>query len=211
VYGTGHSDPPSGAVVLGSSFGGLDALKTVLPALPAFFPLPVIVVHHRPAGPPDSLASVLGAWSAMPVDAMGDGYQLRPGRIAVAPTTGFPAISPAGVIDPSPSRLQPIDAAFTAVAARFGSAAIGVVLTGRLADGAQGVRAIKHAGGFVLAQDPDGAAASDMPVAALATGCVDHRVPLQLIASTLVAVAMAPGAAALLRVAAPPWAAPIAG
>jgi two-component system chemotaxis response regulator CheB len=208
MYGAGHKRPA--VVLLGSSFGGLDALKAVLPALPPAFPVPVIVVHHR-AESPDALVRILRARCQLPVEGIESGYRLTAGRIAVAPPGSFSRISSTGEVTvDGPERgapaLGPIDRAARAVAKRFGAGAVAVILTGRQADGAEGVRAVKGAGGFVLIQDPAGAAAAGMPIAALATGCVDHRVPLRLIAPTLVAVTMAPGALELLRVPAPPWA-----
>jgi two-component system, chemotaxis family, protein-glutamate methylesterase/glutaminase len=83
---------------------------------------------------------------------------------------------------------------------------LAVILTGRLSDGAAGVRAVRRAGGRVLVQDPDDAQAPGMPSAALATGCVEHALPLSLVAPALVAYTMAPGAADLLAVPVPPWA-----
>jgi two-component system chemotaxis response regulator CheB len=200
-------------VVLGSSFGGLAALTTVLPVLPVTFPLPVIVVHHRGPHGPTGLAEILRARCAMPVDVIEPGYRLAAGRIALAPPDGFTCISPNGdvqISDPGWTRraADPVDRVTRAVAARYGAAGVAVIMTGRLADGAEGVRALKHAGGFVLVQDPNDAAAPGMPTAALATGCADHRLPLRLIAPTLVAVTMAPGALDLLRVPAAPWATP---
>jgi two-component system chemotaxis response regulator CheB len=215
MYGAGHMRVP-GVVVLGSSFGGMQALRTVLPALPEWFPIPVIVVHHRSSRASDSLAAILRSRCAMPVDRVEPGYRLTAGRVAVAPPSGFHDLSESGAItidapQTADSTPGPVDRTLCAVARRFGRSAIAVIMTGRLADGAQGVRAIKRAGGFVVVQDPASSAADGMPIAALASGCADHRVPLQLIAPTLVAVTMAPGALDLLRVPAAPWAtAPVA-
>jgi two-component system, chemotaxis family, protein-glutamate methylesterase/glutaminase len=212
VYGAGRSARLGGAVVLGSSYGGLDALKTVLPALPASFPLPVVVVHHRYVAVPDSLPAILRAHCPMPVDLIESGYELTAGRIAVAPTAGFARISATGAVeiddpDGAESKAGAVDRVLRAVAQRYLSRSVAAIMTGRLSDGALGVRAVKRAGGFVVVQDPSDAVADGMPIAALASGCVDHRVPLRLIGPTLVAVTMAPGALDLLRVPAAPWAA----
>lgn len=211
MYGAGHKQQLAGAVVLGSSFGGVQALKAVLPALPMSFPVPVIVVHHGRSRAPDLLPAILRACCQMPVDNIDAGYQLTAGRIAVAPLGGLCAISDTGVVSVAGPAAMPVatrnvDRALAAVAKRFASSAVAVILTGRLGDGASGVRAVKRAGGFVVVQDPGDAAAEGMPIAALASGCVDHRVPLRLIAPTLVAVTMAPGARELLRVRTAPWA-----
>ena len=91
-------------------------------------------------------------------------------------------------------------------ASRFGPGVLAVILTGRLSDGAEGVRAVRRAGGMVLVQDPADCAAAGMPTAALSTGCVEHRLPLRVIGPALVALTMVPGAAELYRVPLAPWA-----
>ena len=102
------------------------------------------------------------------------------------------------------------DPLITSVAERCAGRALCVVLTGRLDDGAAGVRALKHRGGRAIAQEPGTARAPGMPMAAVATGCVDLVLPLERIPHALIALTMAPGAAALLRVPPPPWATPAA-
>jgi two-component system chemotaxis response regulator CheB len=83
---------------------------------------------------------------------------------------------------------------------------IAVILTGRLADGANGCRAVKRSGGRVLVQEPAEAQASSMPANAIATGCADFVLPLDRLATALLALTTAPGAADLLTVPLPPWA-----
>ncbi|MDT7577303.1 MAG: two-component system, chemotaxis family, protein-glutamate methylesterase/glutaminase, partial [Pseudonocardiales bacterium] len=97
------------------------------------------------------------------------------------------------------------DVLLTSLAPVFRSAAIAVVLTGMLDDGAQGVRAVKRNGGRVLVQEPATARAAGMPSAALATGCVDFALPLDRIAHALVTFVMAPGGAEVFTVPTPAW------
>jgi two-component system chemotaxis response regulator CheB len=99
-----------------------------------------------------------------------------------------------------------VDVLFTSVAQVYGASAIAAVLTGKLKDGAAGVRAIKRAGGRVLVQEPMTAREPSMPTEAIATGCADFILPLDILSSALVALVAVPGAADLLRVAPPPWA-----
>jgi two-component system chemotaxis response regulator CheB len=80
------------------------------------------------------------------------------------------------------------------------------VLTGRLSDGSEGVRAVKRHGGRVLVQEPETARASSMPSSSIATGCVDFVLPAEKMGQALIALTMAPGGADLLRVAAASWA-----
>lgn len=129
----------------------------------------------------------------------------------VAPPQRQIAIDPEGVVritDDEPNeRWRPsIDRLFASVAASYGPRAIAVVLTGRLDDGAQGVRVVKTTGGRVLVEDPATAEEGSMPRAAMATGCIDFVLPVDAIAAALIALVALPGAEKLLRVPTPPWA-----
>jgi two-component system, chemotaxis family, protein-glutamate methylesterase/glutaminase len=97
------------------------------------------------------------------------------------------------------------DPLFGSIAAAYGPRVIAGVLTGRLDDGAAGIRAVKRHGGRTLVEDPATARAGAMPAAALATGCVDLVLPLNHIPHALITLAMAPGAADLFRVPPFPW------
>ncbi|GHG03944.1 MULTISPECIES: chemotaxis protein CheB [Amycolatopsis] len=125
----------------------------------------------------------------------------------VIPTGYAAALEPdrtVTMIDGDPFRSG--DLFLTSLAATLGPAAIAVVLTGMLDDGAQGVRAIKRRGGRVRVQDPKTARAPGMPSSAMPTGCVDLVLPLDRLAACLVDLTMAPGGADLLTVPMPPWA-----
>jgi two-component system chemotaxis response regulator CheB len=98
------------------------------------------------------------------------------------------------------------DRLFASAAVSTAGRVLGVVLTGLLNDGSEGARAIKSAGGRILAEDPATARAAAMPNNAIATGCVDYVLPLRTIPAALVALTMAPGGAELLAVPTPAWA-----
>ncbi|MGY1636225.1 chemotaxis protein CheB [Geodermatophilus sp. SYSU D00742] len=205
---TASSPPPHGVfdvVVLAASTGGVRALSTVAGGLPATFPAPVLVVQHRAVGTPELLSDILRSRSALPARTARPG-PLQPG-VTVLPAGTSAGLSPAGLLSlrTTPSN-RSADETLAAAAAAFGARVLAVVLTGRLSDGAAGVRAVKRGGGRVLVQDPEDAEAPGMPNAALATGCVEHALPLRLIAPALVAYTMAPGGADLLAVPVPPWA-----
>jgi two-component system, chemotaxis family, protein-glutamate methylesterase/glutaminase len=194
-----------GLVVLAASAGGLKALGTVLAALPETFPVPVLALQHRSEGTTDLLPGLLSARSALPVRAAAPG-PLAAG-VSVLPPGTSGELDAAGrlAVVPHPT-LGSADHLLASAAAAFGPRVLTVVLTGRLSDGAAGVRAVKRAGGRVLAQDPADAQAPGMPSAALATGCVEHVLPLRLIGPALTAYTMAPGAAELFAVPVAPWA-----
>ena len=192
-------------VVLAASAGGVKALQTIVARLPVNFPAPVLVVQHRGPGSPGLLSGVLRARSALPVRTAADGPLELGVTVLPAGTTG--ELSRVGNLSLLPAASnRSADALLISAAAALGPRVLAVILTGRLDDGAAGARAVKRAGGRVFAQDPDEAEASGMPNAALATGCVEHVLPLAFVASALVAYAMAPGAADLLAVPLPPWA-----
>jgi two-component system chemotaxis response regulator CheB len=209
---SGHSTGAPGFqfVVVVASLGGLPVLTTLLRDLPGTFPVPVLIVSHRPLSDRDTLAVLLQKQASLPVRtgtaglaAWGPGITVIPGGTAAALTQDRQLT------------LHPVTArrdlcgdtllASTAEAARPGHA-IAVILSGMLHDGTEGVRAVKRHGGRVLAQDPATARAASMPASAIATGCVDFVLPPHRLAPALIALTMAPGAAALLAVPTPHWA-----
>ncbi|SFP21150.1 two-component system, chemotaxis family, response regulator CheB [Geodermatophilus dictyosporus] len=201
----GDRRPGFSVVVLAASTGGVRALRTVVSRLPADLPVPVLVVQHRSPGTPELLTDLLRAGAALPVRTASTG-PLEPG-VTVLPAGTTADLGPDGrlTLRDCPTT-RTADDLLAGAAAVFGARVLAVVLTGRLSDGAAGVRAVRRAGGRVLVQDPDDAEAPGMPSAALATGCVEHALPLALVAPALVAYTMAPGAADLLAVPVPPWA-----
>ncbi|MGK5683486.1 chemotaxis protein CheB [Actinoplanes sp. URMC 104] len=199
--------PAFDVVVIVASFGGPAALSDVVAALPATFPAAVLAVQHRTPAIDTLFAAALARRAALPVTPAHEGLQVdRPG-IVVLPARHTGAVDDEGRLRLAPGAGHRLaNPLMASVAQRYGRRALGVVLTGRLDDGAIGIRALKRAGGRAVVQDPAGAAAPDMPSAALATGCVDLVMPLERIAATLITLTMAPGAADLFRVPPSPWA-----
>jgi two-component system, chemotaxis family, protein-glutamate methylesterase/glutaminase len=196
-------------VTLLASLGGLAAFTAVLRALPATFPARVVVVQHGVRdNHPERLAQVLAPATTLPVRTARDRTRLEPGPgVTVIPSGWSATLDPDrtfALTEIEPSRAG--DILLAGLAPVLGPAAIAVVLSGRLSDGARGVRAIKRHGGRVLVQDPATARADGMPSHAIATGCVDFVLPLDRIAQALVTLAMAPGGAALFSVPTPAWA-----
>jgi two-component system chemotaxis response regulator CheB len=189
-----------------ASLGGLQALSAVVSALPAALPVPVFVLQHgRPNGG-HRLAELLGHRAQLPVAVAVHGRPVPGIGIVVVPSGHRFEIRDRRMYLTAGSGAGGGDALFTSIAAGAGRGAIGVVLTGLQSDGAAGVRAIKTAGGRVLVQDPTTARGPGMPLSALATGCVDHVLPLTHIAPAVTALTMTVGAADLLAVPTPAWA-----
>ncbi|MGY1809833.1 chemotaxis protein CheB [Blastococcus sp. SYSU D00669] len=195
---------PFRVVVLAASTGGVPALRSLVAGLPASLPVPVLIVQHRAAQVSDLLPPLLARGAALPVRAAASGV-LLPGVSVLPPATTADLTPDGGLrLQPAPT-VECADRLLASAAQAHGPGVLAVVLTGRLADGAAGARAVRQAGGRVLVQDPAEAAAPGMPNAALATGCVEHVLPLRLIAPAITAYTMAPGAAELLTVPLPPW------
>ena len=178
-------------VAIGASWGGLAAVGAVLGGLPASFAAAVVVAQHRdPAGEAGMLAELLGRRTPLPVLDAEDQLELAPGRVVLAPS-GYHLLVQDGhaelsVDEPVHHSRPSVDVLFESVAVALGPAAIGVVLTGANADGADGLAAIVARGGAALVQDPDEAERAEMPRAALAAVPTATVLPLAGIPGALV-------------------------
>ncbi len=178
------------AVAIGVSSGGVQALSSLLGALPASFPLPILIVQHIGPDAGDGLARLLDAHSPLHVKEADENDTPQPGHVYLAPPNYHLLVETDGQLsfsaDPPVSYARPsIDVLFESAAEAFGPALIGIVLTGANHDGSRGLARIKELGGLVIVQDPADAEAPQMPAAALAATTVDHVVPLTAIAALL--------------------------
>ncbi|GIJ45017.1 hypothetical protein Val02_19030 [Virgisporangium aliadipatigenens] len=185
-------DRPFDVVALVTSAGGLDAISRVLRDLPDGFGAAVVVAQHL-GGHGSTLVDILERRANLPVSWIGPGERLLPGRVYVCPPRRRLEVFPdrtCGVTPMEPAmRLRPLDAFLRSVASACGRRGIAVVLTGMGRDAADGARAVKLAGGTVLAQSEDTAEAPAMPHAAVATGAVDLVLPLHEIGTVLTGLA----------------------
>jgi two-component system, chemotaxis family, protein-glutamate methylesterase/glutaminase len=175
-------------VAVGASAGGLPALYELFSALDPDFP-PVVVVQHLDPRHKSRLAWVLARKTRKPVKEAEHGEPIIPGTIYVGPPDEHLLVA-RGRIQLAHSRLirfsrPSIDMMFGSVAATYGEHAIGAILSGSNRDGADGIAAIRGAGGITIAQDPASAEYRIMPQAAIDTGCVDLVVPLNQMGSVL--------------------------
>jgi two-component system chemotaxis response regulator CheB len=181
----------SEALVIGCSAGGLDALRIVLEALPAGYRLAVIIVSHSSPDGANLLPSLLAKSCRLPVSEAGEREPVLPGHVYVAPPNYHLLIEPnrsfALSVDQRVCFVRPsVDVLFQSAADVYGAGLIGLILTGANNDGAEGIKAIKAAGGLTLVQDPAEAYADVMPKAAIATGAVDKRLSLQALTLEIV-------------------------
>jgi two-component system chemotaxis response regulator CheB len=157
--------------VVGTSWGGLEALGELICDLPAAFALPLVVVQHRHKESDHLLATLLQDRTPLRVCEVEDKMPLEAARVYVAPAdyhllvdNGFFSLSTDELVRYSrPS----IDVTFLSVADTYGDRAVGVVLTGANADGAVGLRRIADRGGLALVQEPATAESPAMPTAAV--------------------------------------------
>lgn len=179
-----------GAVVLGVSLGGVEALGLLLGDLPGDFPLPLLVVHHISPDAGSDMAQLLGRHCALQVKEADEEELAAPGTVYLAPANYHLLVERDGrlalSIDPPVNFARPsVDVLFDSAADAFGAALIGIVLTGAGSDGSRGLAKIKGMGGVVIVQDPADAAADPMPRSALAAVRADYVLPLREIAPLL--------------------------
>lgn len=157
--------------VVGTSWGGLAALRELVSCLPADLSIPIVIVQHRHKESDDALSRLLQDRTTLVVCEIEDKTPIECGRVFVAPpdyhllveTDSF-ALS---VDDPVRYARPSIDLTFCSAADHFGAGTIGVVLTGANADGAVGLRRIADRGGLALVQEPATAESPAMPAAAI--------------------------------------------
>jgi len=179
-------------IALGASTGGTEALRAVLAAMPASSP-PIVVVQHMPALFTKAFAARLDSACVLTVREAIDGERLASGTALVAPGNRHLTIHRNGSAffaqlsdTPPVARHRPsVDVLFHSVARAARGHAVGVLLTGMGDDGADGLVAIRDAGGSTIAQDEASSVVFGMPKEAIARGGVDRvlalgRIPVAL-------------------------------
>lgn len=167
-------------VVLGASTGGPATVMRLAPGFTRDFPAAVFLVQHMPAAFTTQYAAQLAEFTSIRVKEAENGEPVQPGTLYICPGAQHLRVAPTGRIqlDSTTGRingyLPNIDVTMETVAAYAGSMSIGVVLTGMGADGALGAKAIKSAGGLVLAQDEATSVIFGMPAEAIKVAAVEH-------------------------------------
>jgi len=161
------------AVVIGASAGALEALSVILPALPADFSLPLMIVVHMPPDRPSILAELFQAKCRIEVREAEDKEPIKGGTAYFAPPDYHLLVetdkhlslsSDEPILYSRPS----IDVLFESAADAYGPALIAIVLSGANQDGSAGMKAVADAGGTAIVQSSEGAFAAAMPEAAKA-------------------------------------------
>jgi two-component system chemotaxis response regulator CheB len=187
---------PIEVVAIGTSTGGPSALQAIIPRLPEGFGGAIIVVQHMPVGFTKSLADRLDSRSVLPVREATNDEAVQPGHVLIAPAGRHLKVRrKAGVLrvwlddEPRATLHKPsIDVMMQSVARTCGRRCLGVILTGMGADGVEGLRAIREAGGRTFAESAETCVIYGMPKAAAEAGVVDKAVPLTKMADEIVAV-----------------------
>jgi len=158
-------------VVVGTSWGGLSALRELILGLPGTLGLPIVVVQHRHRQSDHLLTSLLQDETPLCVCEVEDKAPIVGGNVYVAPAD-YHLLIDAGQFtlsmdEPVRYSRPSIDVTFQSAADSFGARTVGVVLTGANADGAQGLKRIHDRGGMAIVQLPATAESPAMPAAAL--------------------------------------------
>jgi two-component system, chemotaxis family, protein-glutamate methylesterase/glutaminase len=187
---------PAGAagkiVAIGASTGGVEALKLVLMALPAECP-PVLVTQHMPPRFTTAFAQRLDRECAMTISEAVHNEVVEPGHVYIAPGSYHLELAYTGgryrcclEDGPTVSGHRPsVDVLFRSVACVAGRMAVGAILTGMGKDGAEGLLALRQAGGITLGQDERSSLVYGMPRVAFERGAVMRQHSLAHIADAI--------------------------
>ena len=169
-------------------------MQFVLPQIPADFLSVILVVQHMPEGFTEMFAKRLDDCCALEVHEARSGDLLLAGRVLICPgnrhmmVRRMPRSDMVVLTDGPPvnGHRPSADVLFHSVAQEFGLTAVGILMTGMGDDGAEGLGAIKAAGGMTIAQSEDTCVVSGMPRAAILKGYANKIVPLNSLGSYLV-------------------------
>lgn len=180
-------------IAIGCSAGGIEALKKILPQLPAGYKPTVVVIQHIGQHLHNTLAEFYSTLCVLPVKEAEDKENLKPGTIYFAPA-GYHLLledesSFALNVDPLVHYVRPsIDVFMESAAPLCKDKLVGVILTGANSDGAQGLKLIHDCGGVTLVQSPESADFPAMPRAALEVSVTSASLSLSDIANYLCAI-----------------------
>lgn len=165
------------AIGIGASAGGLEACRKLIDAMPADSGMAFILVQHLDPRHESMMVELLAGHTSMRVVQAAGGMRLEPDHLYIIPPGTFLSVSDDHLHLSKPLQRHgarlPFDFLLHSLAAAYGPRAACVILSGTGGDGSIGLKAVKDAGGLVIAQDPDEADYDGMPKSAIATGAVD--------------------------------------
>jgi two-component system, chemotaxis family, protein-glutamate methylesterase/glutaminase len=180
-------------VAIASSTGGPGVLAEILSKLPATFPAPILIVQHITPGFGVGLADWLNQQTPLAVRLARHADEPKAGQVLIAPDGAHMVVNSMGLIAltkaPPQHGLRPAaDYLFHSVARVYGSTAVGIVLTGMGDDGAEGLQAMRQAGGHTIVQDKETCIVFGMPAVAIALGAAEQVLPANRIAAAVTAL-----------------------
>ena len=180
-------------MAIGISTGGPQALEFLLAQLPPDFPGSIVIVQHMPDGFTEMFARRLDELCSLRVKEAQSGDVLQAGRVLVCPGSRHMKVKRLTMGDivvlsdePRVNGHRPsVDVLFQSVAQEFGPQAIAALMTGMGDDGAEGLGAVKKAGGMTIAQSEESCVVFGMPKAGIERGYATRVVALDVLSSTL--------------------------
>lgn len=183
-------------IVIGTSAGGLSALKKLVLQLPPDLPATIFIVQHMSPAQRSNLPALLERAGKLKVSHPVDGERFLKGHVYVAPPDHHLILEDGHIRlsqGPKENLTRPaIDPLFRSAALAFRGRVVGVVLTGELDDGTAGLWSVKYRGGITVVQDPGDAAHPSMPRSAASNVAIDYCLPLSEIGPLLVRLANDP-------------------
>lgn len=186
---------PFECVIIGGSWGGIEAVSAILGKLPATFPLPIVVILHQHRKSGSHISEILARKCPLQVKDVDEKELLVSGTVYVAPANYHLLIEQdhslsLSIEKPVYYSRPSIDVSFVSAAEAYRDTLIGILLTGANQDGADGVVQIKRFGGLVIIENPDSAKVATMPQSALNLTRVDQVLNLADIPDFLLAITM---------------------
>ena len=177
-------------VAIGASAGGIEALENFFAHMPSDAGMAFVVIQHLAPDHTSVLAQLLARYTEMPVEQVQNDTEVLPDRVYVIPPNNTLTIN-GGVLalePPSEPRAQrtPIDSFFSSLAHDRGENAVCIMLSGTGTDGTRGLKAIKEYGGMAIAQTLESARYDSILRSAIATGLVDHILPVEQMPAKLI-------------------------
>lgn len=179
------------AVVIGSSAGGLNAVRTILKDLEKGFKVPILIVQHLSHQSENYMTKYLNEICSINVKEAEEKEKPLAGNVYIAPPNYHLLVETDGTLSLTVGHKvnysrPSIDVLFKTAADAYRGKLIGIILTGANSDGSEGLKCIKEYGGITIVQNPNTAEVNQMPISALKKTNVDYVLDLNEISTKLV-------------------------